>query len=137
MRRTNSYDKGPRPKLVRMSNALLEDELKSDMDDYKSAASSFPGSLNSSTYNSLERPLQISNHSRHSNSNNGRLDDETCSTISGENTTYGSPISSPSSPTYWTPAEGSSSQVNNNFSSSFLFSFPPSLIYKSYTLLID
>ena len=115
LHRRMSSEKGSRPKLVRMPNTvedpglglgLGEDDIKSDL-DYLSAASSLSGSKNPSTYNSSERPIQV----YHGPNENGDELSDTCSTISGGNTTYGSPISSPSSPTYWTPSQGSSSQV--------------------------
>jgi hypothetical protein len=121
-RRMSSCDKG-RPRLVRMPNATEEESsdsnhhkgveddeaLKSD-NDYRSAASSLPGSVNTSAYNSLERPLQLSGAYGSRSHQNG--DSDSASIVSDGNTTYGSPISSPSSPTYWTPSQGSSSQVD-------------------------
>jgi len=109
LQRKMSTEKWARPKLIRMRNTfdeappIVEDDPKSDL-DYLSASS---GSKNPSVYNSLERPLHVS----HSNGNGEDNFSDTYSTVSGGNTTYGSPLSSPSSPTYRTPSLGSSSQV--------------------------
>ncbi|XP_035710453.1 uncharacterized protein LOC110855470 isoform X2 [Folsomia candida] len=80
------------------------DDAASTETDFKSAVSSLPGSVNSSVYNSLERPLQITG-----SGGRGRNGDSDSMSFVSDGT-FGSPLSYPSSPTYWTPLEGSSSQ---------------------------
>lgn len=106
-RRMSSGEKGKRRgKLVRSGTAHDEDPMREREEDlgsengFASAASTLP-SPSSSAFRSLERPLTVTR--------NG--DSDASSMIS--DLEWGSPISSPSSPRshYFTPLEGSSSQV--------------------------
>jgi len=122
-----SGDKKVRIQLTRMANFADDDAFKSSGDDdarmmenqseleYCSAASSLVSSQNTSASNSLERPLHV--NSRTNGSSSRHKDDDSLS--SDGNTTYGSPISSPSSPTYYTPSQGSSSEVRNIYSTCY------------------
>lgn len=136
--RTGGANGAPSDKTSHHHLSVLEDaQLVTSDNDYVSATSSQAESV----YLSLERPLKVTLASstsgsarggegdRGSSSNyrscasslrsgrGGSLKDplspadcDTASLVSEGNTTFGSPLSSPSSP-YWTPSQGSSSQV--------------------------
>ncbi|CAG7729266.1 unnamed protein product [Allacma fusca] len=99
LHRRMSSDKSKKFRLTRMSP--MDEPIKSgDESEFYSPVSTLPSSKNTSTYNSLERPLQFSGGS--GNNPGG----EEYHDIS--DSTYNSPMSSPSY--YWTPSQGSSSE---------------------------